>query len=187
MISAFLTHELIPSRHQLKHRPDALRSSDARNDPVMKFHADLLNWNSPFQEIVNDLVFASLDIELEQINMVMVVLRHQRVQVGATHFQLRGRAFARNPRIALGIQRRRHRQRARVRGQRERKVPKLRNFVFRQFHRSHPGRRRIEQHHLAAEPLHQLMLERNVAPYAATIHDASRIEPRGADRPRSDL
>ena len=117
---------------------------------------------------------------------MVVILRHQRMKVGAAHFNFGGGIFPGDPRISLRIKERSHRDRAGVASEREREMMKLRNFIFGQGHGLDTGRRWIEEHDVAAELFDQFMLERDVVADAPAVDDAPSIKPGWADGPGAD-
>lgn len=184
MIGAGLIDEFITRAQEAEHGTDGLGSLEAGQNAVMKFDADLMHREAVGKDMVEDFIFAPFDIELEQINLRVPVLFHERHQIQARH--LHGAGIAGKPGIAGGVEWGIHPDFAVATGEGDGLEMKLGDLVFRPVHGFDAGGRRIDHDDVAPELLNQSMLEGDIATQARAVNHAARVQAQRADGPATD-
>src|SRR6185503_18888310 len=106
----------------------------------------------------------------------MLVLLHQRSQIGTGHFKRSRSTPLRKPRVSRGIQRRCQAQLSTPASQGDWKETELRYLIVRQLHGFDTGRGGIDQNNMAIKSLNQIMLKRNVAADPCAVNNAVRSQ-----------
>ena len=73
-----MVNQPVPTRDKLQDGADRLVAFDAGNQMMVELDTNLADGDAASQDIVNDFLLTALNVDLQQVDMIVMILLHQR-------------------------------------------------------------------------------------------------------------